>query len=182
MVISAFKRVFRESVRTIKPHTAYIEIATKIAACNHAQDVVDRAVREACSAARYSTAKPGRSGAARHMPPNTRTMPPNGSDGCAAHAPCARDRRKPSPVARYGPAGPAATMDQVACHRIMKLANPEERCCKYGHDALHGGIVAVCRRNVGGSCPAPTTPQDDPNRLWVARFCRLAQVCSIMLP
>ena len=51
IAISAFKRVFGESVRTLKPHTAYVEIATKMAACNHAQDVGDRAVREACSAA-----------------------------------------------------------------------------------------------------------------------------------
>ena len=54
IVISAFKRVFGESVRALKPHTAYIEIATKIAAYNYTQDVGDRAVRairEACAAA-----------------------------------------------------------------------------------------------------------------------------------
>lgn len=54
IVISAFKRVFGESVRALKPHTAYVEIATKIAAYNHTLDVGDRAVwaaREACAAA-----------------------------------------------------------------------------------------------------------------------------------
>ena len=45
IVISAFKRVFGELVRALLPHTAYIEIATKIAAYNRTQDVGDRAVR-----------------------------------------------------------------------------------------------------------------------------------------
>ena len=54
MVMSAFKRVFGESAGAPKPHAAYIEIATKIAAYNHAQDAWDgavRAVREARPAA-----------------------------------------------------------------------------------------------------------------------------------
>ena len=45
IVISAFKRVFGESVRALKPHTAVIEIATKIAAYNHNLDIGDAAVR-----------------------------------------------------------------------------------------------------------------------------------------
>ena len=45
IVISAFKRVFGESVRALKPHTAIIEIATKVAAYNLNLDVGDAAVR-----------------------------------------------------------------------------------------------------------------------------------------
>ena len=45
IVISAFKRVFGESVRALKPHTAIIEIATKVAAYNHNLDIGDAAVR-----------------------------------------------------------------------------------------------------------------------------------------
>ena len=41
IVISAFKRVFGESVRALKPHTATIEIATKVAAYNHNLDIRD---------------------------------------------------------------------------------------------------------------------------------------------
>ena len=54
IVISAFKRVFGESVRALLPHTAYVEVATKITAYNHALDVGDEAVgavRAACAAA-----------------------------------------------------------------------------------------------------------------------------------
>ena len=45
IVISAFKRVFGESVRALKPHTAIIEIATKVAAYNRNLDIGDAAVR-----------------------------------------------------------------------------------------------------------------------------------------
>ena len=41
IVISAFKRVFGESVRARKPHTAVIEIATKVAAYNRNLDIRD---------------------------------------------------------------------------------------------------------------------------------------------
>ena len=54
IVISAYKRVFGESVRALSPRTAYVEVATKITAYNHLQDVGDeavRAVRAACAAA-----------------------------------------------------------------------------------------------------------------------------------
>ena len=44
IVISAFKRVFGESVRALKPHTAIIEIATKIAAYNRNLDIRDAVV------------------------------------------------------------------------------------------------------------------------------------------
>ena len=44
IVISAYKRVFGESVRALLPRTAYIEVATKITAYNHLQDVGDEAV------------------------------------------------------------------------------------------------------------------------------------------
>ena len=45
IVISAFKRMFGESARALKPDTAYIEIATKVAAYNHSLDVGDDAIR-----------------------------------------------------------------------------------------------------------------------------------------
>ena len=45
IVISAFKRVFGESVRARKPHTAIIEIATKVAAYNHTRDAAISAMR-----------------------------------------------------------------------------------------------------------------------------------------
>ena len=45
IIISAFKRVFGESVRARNPHTAYIEIATKVAAYNCNLDIGDAAVR-----------------------------------------------------------------------------------------------------------------------------------------
>ena len=54
IVISAYKRVFGESVRALLPRTAYVEVATKIIAYNHLQDVGDEAVgavRAACAAA-----------------------------------------------------------------------------------------------------------------------------------
>ena len=44
IVTSAFKRVFGESVRALQPHTACVEVATKITAYNHALDVGDKAV------------------------------------------------------------------------------------------------------------------------------------------
>ena len=45
IVISAFKRVLGESVRALKPHTAFIEVATKIAAYNYYLDVGDAAIK-----------------------------------------------------------------------------------------------------------------------------------------
>ena len=54
IVISAFKRVFGESVGALQPRTVYVEAATKITAYNHMLDVGDeaaRAVRAACAAA-----------------------------------------------------------------------------------------------------------------------------------
>ena len=45
IVISAFKRVLGESVRALTPYTAFIEIATKIAAYNYYLDVGDAAVK-----------------------------------------------------------------------------------------------------------------------------------------
>ena len=64
IVISAFKHVFGESVRELQPHTAYVEVATKIAAYNYNLDVGDeaiRAVQAACAAAwRRRTARPYR--------------------------------------------------------------------------------------------------------------------------
>lgn len=55
IVISAFKRVFGESVRALTPGTAYIEIATKVAAYNHNLDIGDAAVRRMRDA--YEAAK-----------------------------------------------------------------------------------------------------------------------------
>ena len=45
IVISAFKRVFGESVRARTPYTAYVEIATKIAAYNRNLDIGDMAIQ-----------------------------------------------------------------------------------------------------------------------------------------
>ena len=45
IVISAFKRVFGESVRALTPHTTNIEIATKIAAYNENLDIGDEEIR-----------------------------------------------------------------------------------------------------------------------------------------
>lgn len=47
IVISAFKRVFGESVRARTPYTAYVEIATKVAAYNRNLDIGDAAMRDA---------------------------------------------------------------------------------------------------------------------------------------
>ena len=44
IVISAFKRVFGESVRALKPHTAIIEITTKIIAYNRNLDIRDAVI------------------------------------------------------------------------------------------------------------------------------------------
>ena len=44
IVISAFKRVFGESVRALKPHTVIMEIATKVAAYNRNLDIRDAAL------------------------------------------------------------------------------------------------------------------------------------------
>ena len=49
-VMSAFKRVFGESVRVLLPRTAHVEVATKITAYNHMLDVGDDAVRAARAA------------------------------------------------------------------------------------------------------------------------------------
>ena len=54
IVISAFKRIFGESIRALTPYTAYIEIATKITAYNHNLTIGDKAVqnmRDGCKAA-----------------------------------------------------------------------------------------------------------------------------------
>ena len=54
IVISAYKRVFVESVRALPPRVAHIEVATKITAYNRTPDVGDeaaRAVRAAYAAA-----------------------------------------------------------------------------------------------------------------------------------
>ena len=45
IVISAFKRIFGESIRAPAPGTAYTEIATKVAACNQNPDIGDGAIR-----------------------------------------------------------------------------------------------------------------------------------------
>ena len=45
IVISAFKRVLGESVRALKPYTAFIEVATKIAAYNKYLDIDDAAIK-----------------------------------------------------------------------------------------------------------------------------------------
>ena len=45
IVISAFKRVFGESIRALTPGTTNIEIATKIAAYNENLDIGDKEVR-----------------------------------------------------------------------------------------------------------------------------------------
>ncbi len=44
IVISAFKRIFGESVRALTPGTTYVEIATKVAAYNRNLDIGDEAV------------------------------------------------------------------------------------------------------------------------------------------
>ena len=46
IIISAFKRVFGESVRALTPCTAFIEVATKVAAYNRNLDIGDEAIRE----------------------------------------------------------------------------------------------------------------------------------------
>ena len=46
IIISAFKRVFGESVRALTPHTAFIEVATKVAAYDRNLDIGDEAIRE----------------------------------------------------------------------------------------------------------------------------------------
>ena len=46
IIISAFKRVFGESVRALTPRTAFIEVATKVAAYNRNLDIGDEAIRE----------------------------------------------------------------------------------------------------------------------------------------
>ena len=55
IVISAFKRIFGEFVRTLTPLTTYIEIATKVAAYNHSLSIGDEAVQKMRD--RYKTAK-----------------------------------------------------------------------------------------------------------------------------
>ena len=45
IVISAFKRMFGESVRALTPATTQVEIATKVAAYNHSLDIGDEAVQ-----------------------------------------------------------------------------------------------------------------------------------------
>ena len=46
IIISAFKRVFGESVRALTPRTAFIEVATKVVAYNRNLDIGDEAIRE----------------------------------------------------------------------------------------------------------------------------------------
>ena len=46
IIISAFKRVFGESVRALTPRTAFVEVATKVAAYNRNLDIGDEAIRE----------------------------------------------------------------------------------------------------------------------------------------
>ena len=46
IIISAFKRVFGESVRALTPCTAFIEVAIKVAAYNRNLDIGDEAIRE----------------------------------------------------------------------------------------------------------------------------------------
>ena len=46
IIISAFKRVFGESVRALTPRTAFIEVAAKVAAYNRNLDIGDEAIRE----------------------------------------------------------------------------------------------------------------------------------------
>ena len=58
IVISAFKRVFGESVRARTPRTAFTEIATKVAAYNRNLDMDDEITREM----RGDRGHPGRGG------------------------------------------------------------------------------------------------------------------------
>lgn len=44
-MISAIKRVLDESVRDIKPHSAFIEVATKITAYNHYLGIEDAVIK-----------------------------------------------------------------------------------------------------------------------------------------
>ena len=46
IIISAFKRVFGESVRALTPRTAFIEVATRVAAYNRNLDIGDEAILE----------------------------------------------------------------------------------------------------------------------------------------
>ena len=46
IIISAFKRVFGESVKALTPRTAFTGVAAKAAACNRNLDIGDEAVRE----------------------------------------------------------------------------------------------------------------------------------------
>ena len=48
--MSAFKRVFGESVRALPPRAAHVEAADKMTAYNHMPDVGDGAVRAARAA------------------------------------------------------------------------------------------------------------------------------------
>lgn len=66
IVISAFKHVFGESMGALLPYTAYIEIAIKIAAYNHAQDIRDRAVRATLRGGMTLHVPTARGGTARH--------------------------------------------------------------------------------------------------------------------
>ena len=64
IVISAFKRVFGESVRARTPRTAFIDIATKMAAYNRNLDMEDEIVRKM----RSGHGRPGRDGTCRYGP------------------------------------------------------------------------------------------------------------------
>ena len=46
IVISAFKRISSESVRTPTPLTTCIKIATRVAACNHHLDIGDETIQK----------------------------------------------------------------------------------------------------------------------------------------
>ncbi|MCE2509094.1 MAG: transposase [Nitrosopumilaceae archaeon] len=154
IVISAFKRVFGESVRALKPHTAIIEIATKIAAYNRNLDIGDAAVR-----AMRPSPDAGRPDVAGGRPPREPHAPaPLPSGGWAVCAPgCHTSTEKPRipsirhPSARHAH-GWAARMGRPGRGR-MRSAEAARNCAtNYG---IRYPFIRTTRPPARGQSTAP---------------------------
>ena len=164
IIISAFGRVFGESVRALAPRTAFIEAATKVAACNRNPDIGDEAIREETNrraqaygavAARCGKAAPARHGAGRtrgsHPCRHTAVRSPAACGPRYGKAPDPTDRnRSDVPYAgsgrrNWGPDAPCRTVRASSSKTRRPETRPARAVSNCGADHQGGTIYNIVR-------------------------------------
>ena len=128
IIMSTFKRVSGESVRALTPRTAFIEVATKVAAYNRNPDIGDEAIREGTNrlARAYGAVAARRGKAAPAGRGDGRTQGSRPCHHTAVRSPAAcgpRCGKVPDPLDRNRPDAPCRTVRAS----YSKTRRPETR-------------------------------------------------------